>query len=136
MKRHVVFSHQQCGHRLCKQVDHDEKLKGNAPENQLIHKISLCLMNTDEDEDEGIIFHSNCVLLHLILNIPLLALFWEEKTGICPQFTVHSGANTSNCYREIKFNQGVQNKVHYFSKDGELHYACVYIVTAALFLSP
>lgn len=24
-------------------VDHDEKVKGNAPENQLIHKVSLCL---------------------------------------------------------------------------------------------
>lgn len=82
MKRHVVFSHQPCGHRLCKQVDHDEKVKGNTPENQLIHILSLCLMNTDEDEnDEGIIFHSNCVLFHLILNIPLLALFRAEKQG-------------------------------------------------------
>ena len=76
---------------------------------------------------KGIIFHSNCVLFHLILNIRLLALFWEEKQGFVPDrlnLLLHSGANTSNCYREIKLNQGVQNKIHYFSKDGELHYAC------------
>jgi len=92
--------------------------------------------NTDEDEDEGIIFHSNCVLFHLILNIPLLVLFREENRDLTrqTQFTVHPGANTSNCYREIKFNKGVQNKVHYFSKDGELHYACTLLQLPYSFL--
>lgn len=117
------------GNRLCKQVDHEENWS-NAPDNQLMSYPHVLLLNWTELNLIMVQFSGELLvsLSHLkVSGAGISSLFISGAsltTGAYPGASIYWGLSFRGHTSILIVGYKGWEKVHNFSKDGELDYAC------------